>query len=109
MRLFLLLALFPTILLADKPAAKALDLVKAARSQVGVTVTYDPAYVGLDYPNGDVPRDRGVCTDVVIRALRKPGFDLQKLVHEDMKGNFTKYLIHQENTLASKLFRFFLP
>ena len=91
MRLFLLLALFPTILLADKPAAKALDLVKAARSQVGVTVTYDPAYVGLDYPNGDVPRDRGVCTDVVIRALRKTGFDLQKLVHEDMKGNFTKY------------------
>ncbi|MDH6304461.1 uncharacterized protein YijF (DUF1287 family) [Parabacteroides sp. PF5-5] len=54
-------------------------------------VRYDPAYVVLDYPNGDVPANKGVCTDVVIRAYRKMGIDLQKEVHEDMKANFSKY------------------
>jgi uncharacterized protein YijF (DUF1287 family) len=54
-------------------------------------VLYDPAYYSLDYPNGDVPADRGVCTDVVIRAYRKLGIDLQKEVHEDMKANFNLY------------------
>ncbi|MDD2488539.1 MAG: DUF1287 domain-containing protein [Bacteroidales bacterium] len=54
-------------------------------------VTYDPAYRVIAYPNGDVPSDKGVCTDVVIRAYRKFGIDLQKLVHEDMKINFNKY------------------
>ena len=67
-------------------------LVTAARAQVGVTLSYDPAYVGLAYPGGDVPRDRGVCTDVVIRAFRDSlSQDLQKLVHEDMKGAFSAY------------------
>lgn len=54
-------------------------------------VTYDPAYFSLTYPNGDVPADKGVCTDVVIRAYRKMGIDLQKEVHEDMKKNFSLY------------------
>jgi len=54
-------------------------------------VIYDPAYFSIKYPNGDVPADRGVCTDVVIRAYRKMGIDLQKEVHEDMKANFAKY------------------
>ncbi len=54
-------------------------------------VSYDPSYFRLNYPNGDVPPDRGVCTDVVIRAYRKLGIDLQKEVHEDMKANFGKY------------------
>ncbi len=54
-------------------------------------VKYDPTYFKLKYPNGDVPADRGVCTDVVIRAYRKMGIDLQKEVHEDMKANFAKY------------------
>ena len=54
-------------------------------------VRYDPTYFQLDYPNGDVPSDKGVCTDVVIRAYRKFGIDLQKEVHEDMKTNFSKY------------------
>ncbi len=67
-------------------------LVDAARRQIGVTVAYDPAYVGLKYPNGDVPSDRGVCTDVVIRALRAAhGYDLQAKVHEDMKAAFSAY------------------
>jgi uncharacterized protein YijF (DUF1287 family) len=54
-------------------------------------VSYDPMYFQLDYPNGDVPQDKGVCTDVVIRAYRKFGIDLQKEVHEDMKSNFSNY------------------
>lgn len=54
-------------------------------------VTYDPSYFSIKYPNGDVPKDKGVCTDVVIRAYRKLGIDLQKEVHEDMKQNFSKY------------------
>ena len=63
-----------------------------ARSQIGKTVRYDPEYRSLDYPNGDVPIDRGVCTDVVIRAMREAyHLDLQKLVHEDMKAAFSKY------------------
>ena len=67
-------------------------IVGAARKQIGVTVHYDPAYTALGYPGGDVPRERGVCTDVVIRALRDAiGNDLQKLVHEDMKASFEKY------------------
>lgn len=54
-------------------------------------VTYDPSYRSIPYPNGDVPKNTGVCTDVVIRAYRKLGIDLQKEVHEDMKANFSKY------------------
>lgn len=68
------------------------ELVGAARGQIGKTVIYDSGYQSLDYPGGDVPIDRGVCTDVVIRALRQAcGMDLQKLVHEDMKDNFYQY------------------
>lgn len=67
-------------------------LLAAAERQVGETLLYDPAYVRLDYPGGDVPRDRGVCTDVIVRAYRDGlGIDLQKLVHEDMKWNFAAY------------------
>lgn len=66
-------------------------LIAAARSQVGVTKSYDPAYVSLAYPMGDLPHERGVCTDVVIRALRECGHDLQALVHQDMKKNFSVY------------------
>lgn len=54
-------------------------------------VTYDPSYFRISYPGGDVPADRGVCTDVVIRAYRRLGVDLQKEVHEDMAANFRKY------------------
>lgn len=65
--------------------------VAAARRQIGVTVVYDPAYVVLSYPGGDVAQDRGVCTDVVIRAMRDEGLDLQKTVHEDMRAHFDLY------------------
>lgn len=67
-------------------------LVTAARAQIGVTVRYVPSYQKLAYPNGDVPREQGVCVDVVIRAMRdaKRG-DLQRLVHEDMKAHFDAF------------------
>lgn len=54
-------------------------------------VVYDPSYYSLVYPMGDVPAGKGVCTDVVIRAYRKLGIDLQKEVHEDMLTHFNKY------------------
>lgn len=54
-------------------------------------VTYDQSYYTIDYPNGDVPADKGVCTDVIIRAYRNIGVDLQKEVHEDMKANLNAY------------------
>lgn len=54
-------------------------------------VVYDPAYFSISYPNGDIPKDKGVCTDLIIRAYRKMGIDLQKEVHIDMKNNFKKY------------------
>ncbi len=72
-------------------AIEADRLVLDARQQVGVTLSYDPAYRRLSYPGGDVPVATGVCTDVVIRALRQQGLDLQEAVHRDMRGNFSVY------------------
>ncbi|WP_338548591.1 DUF1287 domain-containing protein [Roseovarius phycicola] len=67
-------------------------LADAAAEQVGVTVFYDPSYQGLSFPGGDIPRDRGVCTDVVIRALRDAhDIDLQVAVNRDMKAAFSAY------------------
>lgn len=66
-------------------------LADAAVELTSQAVVYDPGYYSITYPNGDVPPDRGVCTDVVIRAYRKIGIDLQKKVHEDMLANFDKY------------------
>jgi uncharacterized protein YijF (DUF1287 family) len=71
------------------PALKS--MLAGALEQPDQTLYYDPAYVNLDYPGGDVPLDRGVCTDVVIRAFRKGGVDLQKEVHEDMQRDFKAY------------------
>ena len=68
------------------------NVVEAARRQIGVTVGYDPAYRKIGYPGGDVPRESGVCTDVIIRALRDAHkIDLQQFVHEDMKSDFSQY------------------
>jgi uncharacterized protein YijF (DUF1287 family) len=74
-----------------KVSGKASLVVEGAMDQIGKTTKYDPSYVRLDYPGGDVPIDRGVCTDVVIRALRAAGVDLQVLIHEDMKRSFESY------------------
>ena len=72
-------------------SAQAKKLSSAAVKLTHTKVVYDPAYFSIPYPNGDVPAGKGVCTDVVIRAYRKLGIDLQKDVHEDMKANFKLY------------------
>ncbi len=69
----------------------SIKLAHAALDRTAQSVRYEPAYVKLTYPGGDVPADTGVCTDEVIRAYRALGHDLQKLVHEDMKANFSAY------------------
>lgn len=67
------------------------QLIEGAVAQAGVTTGYDPAYVRLNYPNGDVPIKTGVCSDVVVRAFREVGIDLQKELHEDMTRAFDAY------------------
>lgn len=91
---FLASSLLASSLLASLALASPVPsgLASAARDQIGVTVTYDPAYVSLEFPGGDLPRDRGVCTDVVIRALRDGwGLDLQLAVNRDMTADFAAY------------------
>lgn len=67
------------------------QLIDAAIEQCNVTTGYDPSWVKIDYPNGDVPGASGVCSDVVVRAFRKTGIDLQKEVHEDMTRAWAEY------------------
>ena len=84
----------PAAMAQGKPDAPGwrTRLVDAAREQIGVTTLYDPTYVRLGYPGGDVAPERGVCTDVIVRAYRRAfGLDLQRLVHEDMAANFAAY------------------
>lgn len=75
----------------ENPSTFEEKLSNAAISIIDENVVYTPDYVSLKYPNGDVPAKTGVCSDVVIRAYRKLGIDLQKEVHEDMKVNFSRY------------------
>ena len=67
------------------------QLVTAALERTKLTITYDGGYYAIDYPNGDVPANLGVCTDVVIRSYRSLGVDLQVLLHEDLAENFSVY------------------
>ncbi|MBY0421473.1 MAG: DUF1287 domain-containing protein [Parvularculaceae bacterium] len=92
----LILSLIFAVLAPSAASAESVSdrIAAAAAEQTRVTRIYDPAYVRLAYPGGDVPPDRGVCTDVVIRALRAVGVDLQKEVHEDMRANFSAYPRH---------------
>jgi uncharacterized protein YijF (DUF1287 family) len=94
--LLLTLTLLPA--LAQKPPAITpahqqllQKLVDAAVERTHHIVRYDPAYVRIPYPNGDVPATTGVCTDEIIRVYRVVGVDLQKEVHEDMLQNFSAY------------------
>jgi uncharacterized protein YijF (DUF1287 family) len=66
-------------------------LVNAAIERTTHAVRYEPAYVRIPYPGGDVPAETGVCTDEIIRSYRAVGVDLQKEVHEDMAQNFSAY------------------
>jgi len=89
----ILMALFaPLLPVKAASPSTGTSVAGAARAQIGRTVSYDPGYRRLDYPNGDVPIETGVCADVVVRALRQGlVLDLQKLVHEDMKRSFSQY------------------
>jgi uncharacterized protein YijF (DUF1287 family) len=86
-----LAAIFLLLATCAARADAALDLVAAARAQVGVTLVYDSSYRQIAYPMGDVPIERGVCSDVVIRAFRTVGVDLQQELHRDMKRHFAAY------------------
>ncbi len=91
MKKLLFIFLFVCNICISQSNVQVLNLSQAALQLTNQKVTYDPSYFSIDYPNGDVPSDKGVCTDVVIRAYRKLGIDLQKEVHEDMKANFGVY------------------
>lgn len=86
---FLVILIFSAVAVFSQTNPSALST--AALALTKQTVRYDASYFRIGYPNGDVPSNVGVCTDVVIRAYRKVGIDLQKLVHEDMKANFNMY------------------
>lgn len=73
---------------AETPAER---IVEAAKAEARRGAMYDARYVTIDYPGGDVPADRGACTDVLVRSLRGAGYDLQQLVHEDMRRHFSLY------------------
>lgn len=88
--------MFFKLLCATVAAFSLQDDFFAALSDAAVSLTeqrvqYDPSYFVIPYPNGDIPVDKGVCTDVVIRAYRAVGIDLQRKVHEDMIQNFQLY------------------
>ena len=78
-------------------------MLDGAIAQAGVTTSYDPSYVALDYPGGDVPEQTGVCSDVVVRAFRKAGIDLQKEIHEDMKAARSDYPTKWGGSLDSNI------
>jgi len=87
--LLLVLAIIPSLTFGGTDFYQ--KLAESAYSLTKQFVIYDPSYYRIDYPNGDIPSYKGVCTDVVIRAYRKLGVDLQKEVHEDMKKHFSIY------------------
>ena len=89
--IFFYLLLFVSALSFSQSSTKAQQLSNSALALTKQNVTYDPSYFSINYPNGDVPSDKGVCTDVVIRTYRKLDIDLQELVHNDMKAHFNKY------------------
>ena len=89
--LILLLSLIISVVCFSQTEVSQAEISDCALELTKQKVTYDPSYFSIGYPNGDVPEDKGVCTDVVIRAYRNAGIDLQKEVHEDMKANFGLY------------------
>jgi len=76
---------------AEDQGSTIRQVLEGAYRQVGVTLHYDGRYQAIPFPGGDVPRERGVCTDVIVRAYRDAGIDLQVLVHRDMSRTFEAY------------------
>lgn len=90
-RIIFIMCFISVITHAQTDKDRVQGLSRAAIELTAQKVRYDPTYYSIPYPNGDVPPIVGVCTDVVIRAYRKLGVDLQRLVHEDMKSHFSVY------------------
>lgn len=88
---FIFIFCLGSLILSSQELATDVSLEVAALELIKQDVSYDSSYFSIDYPNGDVPSNKGVCTDVVIRAYRAIGIDLQKEVHEDMKAHFSAY------------------
>lgn len=88
LRLLLVALLLWPLSAAAEPAER---LVEGGYAQIGVTLGYDPSYRRIPFPDGDVPQATGVCSDVVIRAYRRLGIDLQALVNQDMRRDFSAY------------------
>jgi uncharacterized protein YijF (DUF1287 family) len=94
-------SLFLVFLLSGTARADSLDIATAARRQIGVTMLYDGSYRSIAYPNGDVPAERGVCTDVIVRALRTAReLDLQHLIHEDISAHRAAYSTRRRGDAA---------
>jgi uncharacterized protein YijF (DUF1287 family) len=90
--LAIIVVLAPTaVSAAGQPSPTTAKILDSAVAQVGVTLTYDAAYSSIPFPGGDVPMERGVCTDVVVRAYRGVGIDLQLLINQDMRKAFSVY------------------
>ena len=90
-RVLFFLLISTAVIFANLPKSKITPFIEAARAQVGVTTIYDPAYVRIKFPMGDIVKSRGVCTDVLVRALRGIGIDLQKEVYLDKKRHPKRY------------------
>ena len=91
MKTLLFVLLFTMQFVFAQAQIKSNRLSKHAIELTKQNVVYDGSYFSIAYPNGDVPKGIGVCTDVIVRAYRKLSIDLQKEVHEDMKSNFEEY------------------
>ena len=89
--LLVLLLLWPVLAAAEPAETLPKRLVEGGYAQIGVTLSYDPTYRVIPFPGGDVPQAAGVCTDVLIRAYRRLGIDLQALVNQDMHRDFSAY------------------
>ena len=85
------IALIILLMLNNLQASKVDKFVESAMASTQMAIEYDPGYFKIKYPLGDVPKNKGVCTDVVIRSYRAIGIDLQELVHKDMQANFHLY------------------
>lgn len=89
--LFYLFLFLSTPIFSDQSSNKTSQFIQAALNQTKEGIIYNSAYFKIPYPNGDIPSRYGVCTDVVIRAYRKLGIDLQEQLHKDIKANFSIY------------------
>jgi uncharacterized protein len=92
------MSLFPSLISVlflvsghETPIDSVKEIISHALWQTTITNSYDPSYVKIQYPNGDVPIDRGVCTDVIVRAFRNVDIDFQELIHKDMLSEFKAY------------------